>query len=271
MSRRRASVRLAVLVCLGIVGVAIRTARAQDPRPLAEVPASPQFLSRYDFHLAAAYLGSGDHDRFLWDTHWGGDFDFIDYVVGRFGFLVDYQAVLGHEYRAFDPNQSSYTLEFSSSARFGRNEIAAVFHHVSRHLSDRPKRISIAVNVADVRLLRRFEAGGTSVDLVADGGYAIARAYVDYTWTGHVDITARRPLQGRLGVFGHAAGTLTGTDAAIAGRTGAQEGGRLEGGIRVAGRGGALELFAGWERVIDADPILRQPRSWPFAGFRFVN
>jgi hypothetical protein len=271
MSRRRASFRLAVLVCLGVLSVAIRVACAQGPRPVTDVPATPQFLSRYDFHLAAAYLGEEDHDQFMWDTHWGGNFDLIDYVVGRFGFLVDYQAILGHEYRAFDPNQSNYTLEFSSSGRFGRNEIAGVFHHVSWHLSDRPKRISIAVNMAGVRLLRRFELGGTSVDLVADGGYATARAYVDYTWTGHVDMMARRPLQGRFGVFGHAAGTLTGTEAAVADRTGSQKGGRVEGGVRVAGRGGALELFAGWERVIDADPVLRQPRSWPFAGFRFVN
>ena len=271
MIHRRVSFRLAVLVCLGVICGSVRTSCAQEPRPVTDVLAAPQFLSRYDFHLAAAYLGGEDHDRFMWDTHWGGNFDFLDYVVGRFGFLVDYQAILGQEYRAFDPIQSHYTLEFSSSGRVGKNEIAGVFHHVSWHLSDRPKRISIAVNEAGVRLLRRFEPGRTSVDLVADGSYAIARAYVDYTWTGHVDIMARRPLQGRLGLFGHLAGTLIGTEAAIAGRTDSQKGGRVEGGVRVAGRGGALELFAGWEQVIDADPILRQPRSWPFAGFRFVN
>jgi hypothetical protein len=271
MSRRRASVRLAVLVCLGLACLAIPPARAQNPTPVTDVPATPQFLSRYDFHLAAAYLGDDDHDRFMWDTHWGGDFDLIDYVAGRFGFLVDYQAILGNEYRDFDPNQSNYTLEFSSSGRIGKNEIAGVFHHVSWHLSDRPKRISIAMNVAGARWLRRFDLGGTSVDLVADGGYAIARAYVDYTWTGHVDIMARRRLQGPVGVFGHLAGTLTGTEAAIANRTGSQKGGRAEGGVRLSGRAGALELFAGWEQVIDADPLLRQTRSWPFGGFRFVN
>jgi hypothetical protein len=32
-----------------------------------------------------------------------------------------------------------------------------------------------------------------------------------------------------------------------------------------------LELFAGYERVVDADPLDRQPRRWAFGGFRVVN
>ena len=136
------------------------------------------------FHLEASYLGSDDHRRFMWDTHWGGDFDLIDYVAGRFGFLVDYQAVLGNEFRSFDPNQGNYIWEFSGSGRLGRTELAGVFHHVSRHLSDRPKRIAVAMNVAEVRLLRRFEWSGLTVDLKAEAGHMLQRAYVDYSWTG---------------------------------------------------------------------------------------
>jgi hypothetical protein len=50
-----------------------------------------------------------------------------------------------------------------------------------------------------------------------------------------------------------------------------QNGGRLEGGVRIAGRSAGLELFAGYERVVDADPIDRLPRRWAFAGLRVVN
>ena len=85
-----------------------------------------EFLSRYDFHLSAAGLGSDDHARFMWDTHWGGDFDLVDYVNGRLSFLVDYQAVLGNEFRPFDPNQGNYTLEVSGSVRLGRTELVGV-------------------------------------------------------------------------------------------------------------------------------------------------
>ena len=97
-------------------------------------------MSRYDFHLSAAAVAVND-PRFSWETHFGGDIDVADYVVGRSSILVDYEAVLGDEFRAFDPNQGNYTLEASSSARVGDTEIAGVFHHVSRHLSDRPEAV----------------------------------------------------------------------------------------------------------------------------------
>ena len=93
----------------------------------------------------------------MWDTHWGADFDLVDYVKGRVSFLVDYQAVLGNEFRPFDPNQGNYMLEFSGSRRLGRTELVGAFHHVSRHLSDRPKRQAIAMNVLEGRVLRRFD------------------------------------------------------------------------------------------------------------------
>ena len=80
----------------------------------------------------------------------------------------------------------------------------------------------------------------------------------------------RRPVTPRVGVFAHGLGELFGVDPALAGRD-TQQGGRLEGGVRLNGRAGAVELFAGVERRVDADPIDRQPQRWIFAGFRFVS
>src|SRR5262245_53335906 len=94
------------LVALVLMIVALPAAAQQ---PLAEPPASPQFMPRYAFHLSAANLVVDD-DRFTWDTHFGGDFDLIDYVRGRMIFLADYQAVLGSEIRPFDPYEGNYTL-----------------------------------------------------------------------------------------------------------------------------------------------------------------
>jgi hypothetical protein len=42
-------------------------------------------------------------------------------------------------------------------------------------------------------------------------------------------------------------------------------------GIRIGGRQGNMELFAGYAKVIDADPVDRQPAQWAFAGFRLLN
>jgi hypothetical protein len=243
-------------------------------QPLPDAPEQVEFFPRYDFHLSAAGLGSDDHARFLWDTHWGGDFDLVDYVKGRVSFLVDYQAVLGNEFRPFDPNQGNYTLEFSGSGRLGQTEFVAAFHHVSRHLSDRPKRQAIAMNVLEGRVLRRFDARGTTIDVRANVGRVVQRAYVDYTWIGDLDIVARRSLRPRIGTYGRIFGELYGVseqDEPRLPRRGAQHGGRVEAGFRFSGKGGALELFAGYERVVDADPFDRQARQWPLAGFRLVN
>ncbi len=259
-------------VLVASLAFTVPVAAQQPPRPLADPPDTPQFMSRYDFHLAAAVLADNSDDhRFSWDTHWGGGIDLIDYVNGRMSMYADYQAVLGNEYRPFDPNQGNYTLAVSGSARAGRTEFAGVLHHVSRHLSDRPKRQSIAMNALLVRVLREFRMDdGASVSIRAETGPVIAHAYVDYTWMTAADVQIRKPLTPVLGLYARATGEAFQVDESIAQRK-RQQGGRLEGGVRLGGRAGSIELFGGFEQMLDADPLDRQPRRWGFFGFRVIN
>ena len=238
-------------------------------QPLATAPASPEFLSHYDFHLEAAGLASGD-ERFSWDTHFGGAFDFVDYVHGRTMFLADYQAVLGSEYRPFDPNQGNYNLAAGSSVRLGKFELFGVLHHESRHLGDRPKRQAVAWNDLDATLLREVVVGDTTIDMQAMGGKIIAHAWVDYSWVATAELRVRRQVNTHAALYGRAVGEVYGIDSSLSNR-GAQQGGRLEGGVRFTGSGGALELFGGYEQVVDADPFDRVTMAWPFLGFRIVS
>ena len=89
-----------------------------------------QFFPRYDFHLSAEHL-SKDDPRFVWDTNFGGDMDFVDYGFGRTRFGANYEAILGEEFRRFDPNQGNYLLDLSTSARTHGYEIAALLHVAS--------------------------------------------------------------------------------------------------------------------------------------------
>ena len=257
---------ISVCLCLGGAGPA--EAQAPVPTPSA-APASPDFLTHYNFHLSADALASGD-ERFSWQTHFGGDLDLVDYVAGRVNVLADYEAVLGREFRRFDPNQGNYTLEGLASVRTREMEIAGMFHHVSRHLADRPKRFAIAWNVIGVRALRRFTAADSTIDLQGSAGRVVQRSFVDYSWTGDADVVMRRPVNAYIGVFAHGAARVVGVDPAIA-RRGMQRGGRLEAGVRFSGRAGGVELFAGFEQRTDADPIDQAPQHWAFAGFRFVS
>jgi hypothetical protein len=243
--------------------------RAVAQQPLPDPAPTQGFLTRYDFQVMLASLAYDDA-RFSWDGRASADLDLVDYLVGRFSVLGEYQVVMGSELRPFDANQGNYVLEVSSSLRGGANEFAAVFQHESRHLSDRAKRRAVAMNLLGARVLRRVPLRVGTLDVWADLGRVVRYAYVDYTWRGRVNLVARRGISPRLALFGRAFGEIYGVDPQIAGREG-QYGGRLEGGVRLWGQAAALELFAGYERVVDADPLDRQPRQWAFAGFRVVN
>lgn len=257
--------RSLVIAC--VVLTAAAPALAQPP--LAEPADTPGFLSRYDFRMSAAALSDGDQ-RFSWDTHWTGDFDLVDYVYGRMTFLADYQAVLGEEFRPFDPYQSNFHLAVSGSFRARPAEFAFVFHHLSRHLGDRPKRQSVAYNAILGRVLRQVVLTGATLDVKGNLGPVVQRSTLDYTWTGNLDLTLRRALSPRVGLYGRTYVETFGVEERIAGRS-QQTGGRIEAGFRVAGEAGAIELFGGYEKVIDADPLDRLARQWAFAGFRLMG
>ena len=276
--------RAALAACLTLTAAVHAGAQAAPQPPVvAPPPTDPEFMSRYDFHLSAAALtpqtittadgqSTGDQ-RFSWDTHFGGSIDLVDFVAGRAGVVLDYEAVLGSEYRPFDPNQGNYTLEGFVMGRLGgATELGGMFHHESRHLSDRlkPKALPVAWNELGGRILHRVTRGSTTVDADLEGGFAVEHAYVDYTWMGEAHVLVRRPINDRLGVFAHGSGQFVAVDGSVPAR-GTQTGGLVEAGIRLNGRAGSIELFVGVEKRIDADPVDRQPHHWGLAGFRLLS
>jgi hypothetical protein len=247
------------------------TSPAFAQQPLASPPASAKFLSRFSFHLSAAALANDD-PRFSWDTHFGGDVDVVDYVYGRIATVMDYQAMLGNELRPFDPNQGNYILELSTSYRIRRTEVAAIFHHVSRHLSDRPKVIPVAWNILGVRVLRQATLGRATIDMLADFGRTTQKVNVDYRWSSNVDVAVRGQFHRHAAVFARGAGHLMSvipTPGSPARH--AQTGGVVEGGLRFIGEAGVGELFVGYERRFDAYPLGFAPARWFMVGFRVLR
>jgi hypothetical protein len=248
-------------------------AAAQIPQPVVLPSTGADFLSHYDFWLTAAALAI-DNEQFSWDTHFGGALDIADYVAGRTSIRIDYQAILGDEFRAFDPNQGNYTLEASSSVRIdNRTEVVGIFHHVSRHLSDRAKRPAIAWNEAGVRILRHDAIGTVTVDADLEGGAVVQHSTVDYRWIGELNLVVRGPLSPRVGAFLQGSAQIIGVDDTVDPKhpRGTQVGGLGEAGLRFNGRGAALELFAGFEQRVDADPLVAGSQHWGLAGFRLLS
>ena len=229
----------------------------------------PQFIPRYDFQISLAGLSSPD-PRFSWDGVVGGDIDIVDYVKGRTSIFAQYEVVMGHQLRTFDPNQGNYTFEGSSSVRAGGTEIAGVFHHLSRHLSDRANATSISFNAVGGRVLRHIEFHKAGIDLRGDLEKGIEHEFLDYSWTAAARFIARRPITPVTGLFARGDFETYGVDRAIAGR-GIQKGGHAEAGLSLKGEKGSVEFFAGWEQVVDAYPLERGTRRWAFAGFRLTH
>ena len=251
---RRALLALAILA--GASGTA-----AQTP-----APRTVEFVPRTLFYMGAARL-SGDDIRFSWDADLGGEFDFVDYGSGRVTFFGNYQVVMGDELKAFDPNQGNYVLGGAVSARLRPVELAAVFYHQSRHLSDREKPQPIDWNMMGVRASRAFIAGAMHVDARADLRTVIMRTNVDYRWEFDGRVRADRVLRPGVGVLLSATLRHLGVDGARGGQTG----GRVEGGVRFDGGAGAVELFVAAERRLDPYPLEFSTMTWATAGFRLLS
>jgi hypothetical protein len=265
--RRDRAFALAVLVVL--LGGRPASAQGHVIASAPRVDPAPGALTNFNFHLDAAFL-SIDDPRFSWDADFGGDVDLIDFGRGRINFLANYEAILGSPLKSTDPNQGNYTLDGSVSWRVGRNELSGVFHHVSRHLSDRAKAFPIDWNAIGVAFGRTTEASRWRVDTQARTLRAVKTSFVDYEWElwGQVSAEYRLGERARAVVRGHV--SLVTVDPTVTDR-GAQRGAGFEAAVRLLGRQAAVEFVVGVERRIDADPIERQPQAWMMMGFRLTN
>ena len=257
------------MLALAVAIVLPAAARAQsDP---AGVAGPPQFLPRADVSFGWASLLTTDV-RFDWQGLVSADFDIVDYGTGRLGFRGDYEAMLGRERRRYDLNQGNYFFEATASWRRGPFEAMAVIQHVSRHVVDRENPPAISWNLAGVRL-RHSSTHGTArrrIEGEIEAGRFTQPAFVDYRWASRARASLVEPVGERLAVVARATGEVIGVDRNVLDRPRVC-GGRVEAGLRVDGRAAALEIFAGYERRIDAFPTDRFRVRWITVGFRITT
>jgi len=264
---RGSILRLACLYWLAMLTCGLPAAAQTLPAP-PPVEASG-LLTRSDFSLMLALLGTDD-PRFTADGSLTADVDLFGYGTGRANLFIDYEGTLGNERHDFDLNQGNYVLEASASRRFGPVEVAGVFRHASRHLSDRAHLGSISWNVFGVRALHQWKAGRSTIDARLDVGKVYEPHFVDYQWTNDIRIGLRRPISPRVALFAGGHGELIRVDPAKV-RDHGPCGARVEAGVRLQGTAAALELFVGYERRIDAFPTDRSRVRLLAFGFRIYG
>jgi hypothetical protein len=252
-----------------LAGAILLIATAAAAQPQAPASPAPAFLPHASFEFQWGALMTND-PRFDWDGLIRFDLDVVEYGHGRATFSGEYEAVLGHERRSYDLNHGNYRFEATGSYRFGRLELALLTVHVSRHLSDREHPGAVSWNLIGVRANRRFAPERSTIDTEVSFGFAGQQAFVDYDWMSEARVVWRRPITQRWSFVSIGTGLLVGTDEEIAGRPNLC-GARIEGGVRVNGRKAALELFAGYERRVDAFPTERFRVRMFTVGFRVVS
>jgi hypothetical protein len=254
---------LVVAILLWAVAVPVRAEDDAQPAPLRI-----RFIPRYDFHLSADHLSVND-PRFVWDTNFGGEVDLLDYGWGRATFTGNFESVLGDQFRNFDPNQGNYLLDNSLSWREHGTEVAALFHHTSRHLSDRFKRTPVGWNMLGARVRHDIAARNTAIQLKGDLLGTLVKNNVDYNWEADGDVHVAVPLRSAMSFITSGHLQLLGVDGTQ--QRGMQTGSRAEAGVRFVGEKGAIELIVAAERRVDAYPLEFSTLNWVSAGFRFVS
>jgi hypothetical protein len=241
--------------------------RAQATDPPETYP-TLVFLPRTAFHMTAEHL-SGDDPRYVWEADFGGELDLVGYGTGRFTFEANYQVILGEEIRAFDPNQGNYILAGAASMRVRGVELAGVLYHQSRHMADRPKQDAIDWNMFGGRVRHWIQYRQARIVVRADVRKTFMHSLVDYSWEVDAGLRSDVHLRPGVGLVLAAGARHLGVDGSR--NRGGQTGYRAEGGVRLEGRAGAVELFVAGERRIDPYPLETGAATWFTAGFRLLS
>ena len=155
--------------------------------PLLAAPASadpPAFLPEVFARLTAARYVPADDDQ-AWTGWIGGGADLFRSGRTTLQFTADVETIIGRERRTFDANQANYHLAVAARVAAGRYAVTPFFHHVSRHVVDRPKTQAVDWNMVGVRAALPLpdERGRVTLGV----GHTVQVSLVGYGW----ELTAR--------------------------------------------------------------------------------
>jgi hypothetical protein len=122
-------------------------------------------------------------DAFVWDGWIGAGAGLVRINRTTAYFTADVETVIGREKRTFDANQAAYHLEAGARIAVGRHVIDPFFHHVSRHVVDRPKTDAVDWNIVGLRAAGPLPGAlPVSGRYAASVGHTVQWSKVGYQW-----------------------------------------------------------------------------------------
>lgn len=250
------------------LGVMLFTCVAAAPAALAHAQ-GVVLLPEAGLRLAAIRYAETE-PQFKWSGWIGGGLGLVRLGGAVLRVDADVETIIGAEKRAFDANQANYHLEASGRGAWGATEVQVFYHHVSRHLVDRPKTQAVDWNVLGVRVGRRI-AGALPVRVRVGVGRATLASLVGYRWELTGRAQAERALGGRAStgaLYADADLRFVEAEASAAFPRDSFLDARLEAGLRLRRGERQASLFAAFERRNDVFLLEPGARSRVLFGLR---
>jgi hypothetical protein len=206
------------------------------------------------------------------DMHWmgwiGAGAGLIGVGATKVFFTADVETIIGNTRRAFDASQANYHLEVGVHRRLGaRHEAAVFFHHVSRHLVDRPKEQAVDWNVLGARWAGH-RPGRIPLAFVLGLGHTTLASLVGYRWEATGRLDAGFPLGEKSEAYLTGRARYVTVEESPDFPRGDFLDRSAEAGLRWRRGERALELYAAWERRHDVFVLRPGARSRGLFGFR---
>jgi hypothetical protein len=208
-------------------------------------------------------------DAFVWDTWIGAGAGLLRVKRATAYVTADVETILGRERRAFDANQVGYHLEAGLGIGAGRQLVVPFFHHVSRHVVDRPKTQLVDWNLIGIRVAGRFSpAFPASGRYSASVGHTVEWRTVGYGWEleGVLDLEVIRRSWG--GPYVEIDVRFVTVDPQSRLARGDFVDFLGEGGVRYARGGRSLEAFVAYEHRNDVFVLAPGVRDRALLGLR---
>jgi hypothetical protein len=238
---------------------AARPAKAEGPR----------FLPDFSVDLMAARYAPAETDL-DWTSRIGAGASLLRVKdTTAFG-SAGVETILGSGLRPFEATQANYHLELGIAHRRGSVGIAVFFHHVSRHLVDRPKVQAVDWNVLGVRVSRRFpRALGVPARVEVGVGHTTLASYVGYRWELTFRLEADLLRRGWGGAYLASDTRFVTAEASPELPRNDFVDQAVEAGVRVGRAAGAFDAFVAYEHRNDVFVLEPGVRDRALFGIRF--